>query len=223
MIKARLPNEYLPELMKESGEGTVRAIFESHFISRAAFDILLRLPFTPDDFEAFISERQRTFQDAIENLLIKERLDLAPHLRNLDADVEAIEISVRSNIEAVVGEDLSLIPPHIALKINERVSRALKKNASLKSERYERIGGKLQFFDLRELQDTIVAKSLWPRYETLFGSKEALVLKFDQLAELRNGIRHSREVSEVVRKEGEAAVLWFRQTLGKSRPQSATD
>ena len=39
--------------------------------------------------------------------------------------------------------------------------------------------------------------------------------KFDQLAELRNGIRHSRAVGEVVRKEGEAAILWFGRVLGK--------
>ncbi len=68
VIKARLPNTYLPELITQSGESTVRGILESHFISPVAFDILLRDPFGPDDFEAFIAERQRTFQDAIETL-----------------------------------------------------------------------------------------------------------------------------------------------------------
>jgi hypothetical protein len=38
--------------------------------------------------------------------------------------------------------------------------------------------------------------------------------KFGQLAELRNSLRHSRTVDEVVRKEGEAAVLWFNAVLG---------
>jgi hypothetical protein len=78
VIKARLPNDYLPELIKQSGETTVGGILESHFISPPAFDILLRKPFTPVDFEAFIADRQRIIQDAIENLLIKERLDLSP-------------------------------------------------------------------------------------------------------------------------------------------------
>jgi len=61
-----LPNEYLPTLIKANGEATVRGILESHFISLAALNILLRDPFGPDDFEAFIAERQRTIQDAIE-------------------------------------------------------------------------------------------------------------------------------------------------------------
>ena len=35
----------------------------------------------------------------------------------------------------------------------------------------------------------------------------------DQLADLRNCIRHSRAVDEITRKEGEAALLWFQQGL----------
>jgi hypothetical protein len=37
--------------------------------------------------------------------------------------------------------------------------------------------------------------------------------RFDQLAQLRNGIRHSRTVDDVTRKDGEAALLWFKQVL----------
>src|SRR4051794_17631797 len=65
VINEDLPNKYLPELIKENGKPAVRAILESHFISAKAFDVLLRDPFGPDDFEAFIAERQRTIQDAI--------------------------------------------------------------------------------------------------------------------------------------------------------------
>jgi hypothetical protein len=50
----------MPEFIAENGESTVRATLETHLISPAAFDILLRDPFTRDDFEAFLAERQRT-------------------------------------------------------------------------------------------------------------------------------------------------------------------
>jgi hypothetical protein len=56
---------------------------------------------------------------------------------------------------------------------------------------------------------------LWPHFEAAFANKEALAAKFDQLAELRNSIRHSRSVTEITRMEGEAAILWFNQVLGK--------
>src|SRR5690606_20752460 len=84
VIRDRLPTEYLPELIEANGEDTVRGILASHFISPIALDILLRKPFTGPDFEAFIAERQRTIQDAIESLLVKERLDLPLPLRDLD-------------------------------------------------------------------------------------------------------------------------------------------
>jgi hypothetical protein len=80
-------------------------------------------------------------------------------------------------------------------------------------DRYDSFEGKLEYFDLRELQDTIMNKILWTRFEPLFVNKESLGKKFGQLADLRNAIRHSRTVDQVTRKEGEAAILWFRQVL----------
>jgi len=215
VIKARLPNEYLPELIAQNGEATVRGILESHFISPVAFDILKRPHFGPDDFEAFIAERQRTLQDAIETLLIKERLDLPPQLRDLDAAIEQIELALRKMVESTGAGDLSGIPSHVLQKVDERIARATKKNASLDADLFQSLAGKLEYFDLRELQDTITGKISWPLFESRFGSKESLAAKFDQLAELRNGIRHSRTVNEVVRKEGEASILWFKEVLSK--------
>ena len=212
VIRDRLPNVYLPELIAENGEATVRATLESHFISRAAFDVLLRDPFTVDDFQAFIGERQRTLQDAIEDLLIKGRLDLSAPLRELDVRIEHIELGLRSRIaEAIV--DPEAVPGHIRQRVVERIQSAAQKNAAFDLPQHQTLPGMLEFFDLRELQDTIVFKPLWPRFEAQFVNKQTLAVKFDQLAELRNGIRHSRAVDDIARKEGEAAVLWFEQLL----------
>ena len=131
VIGARLPNEYLPDLIKSNGETTVRNILESHFISQIAFDILLRDPFGPDEFDAFITERQRTIQDAIETLLIKERLDLAPQLRDLDAATERAELNLRSCVISKLNNNVFEVPPHIIQKVDDRISRAMKKNAAL--------------------------------------------------------------------------------------------
>jgi hypothetical protein len=215
VIRARLPNEYLPEMIAQSGEATVRGILESHFISPVAFDILLRNPFGPNDFEAFIAERQRIIQDAIENLLIKERLDLPLHLRELDSATELVELGIRKVIDTTLCGEWAQVPPHVQQKVDERVSRAVKKNAALDADRYQTLAGRLEYFDLRELQDTITGKTPWPAFEARFGTKEAFAGKIDQLAELRNGIRHSRAVDEIVRMEGEAAILWFTQVLKK--------
>jgi len=149
VISDRLPNEYLPELIKQNGDSAVRAILESHFISPMALTILLRDPFTPDDFEAFISERQRTIQDAIENLLIKDRLDLTPQLRELDSKVEAVELRLRELIFTTLGGDETLLPSHVVQKVKTRISAALKKNAAMDADRYATLAGMLEYFDLR--------------------------------------------------------------------------
>jgi hypothetical protein len=216
VIRDRLPNAYLPELIKQSGESAVRGVLESHFVSPAALAILLRSPFTSADYEAFISERQRTLQEAIENLLIKERIDLSPRLRELDRRVEGIELSLRSRVVETLGNDPGRLPPHVAQKADERIQAAAKKNASIDLDQFKQLSRRLEYCDLRELQDTILSKSLWQGFEKRFANKETLSTKFGQLAELRNGIRHSRGVDEITRKEGEAAILWFEQVLART-------
>ena len=219
VISDRLPCQYLPELIASNGEAAVRATLESHFISPAAFDILLRDPFTKNDFEEFISERQRTLQAAIEDLLIKERLDLSPTLRELDARIEAIELMLRSLIAQKL--DGGTLPAHIEQKIYERLQFAARKNPALDVEEYQGLARKLEYADLRELEGVISNKGLWSHFETTFGNKESLSIRFGQLAELRNGIRHSRSVDEVTQKGGEAGILWFEKVLGIGASEQA--
>ena len=222
IIRDRLPNAYLPEWFAHSGREAVEDILNSHFISTEAIDILLRDPFTPEDFSAFTAVRQRTIRAAIESLLVKERLDLEPSLRALDERVEQIELKLRSLVNQQLEGSFNLLPDKVQSDVVERIDRAVRKNAALDATDYETLTQRLEYFDLRELQTVIIWKKLWPRFEICFKNKEALSVKFDQLAELRNSLRHSRTVTHIVRKEGEAAIAWFDQVLSKpSEPVSA--
>jgi len=213
VIGDKLPNEYLPELIRHNGETIVLAILESHFITKTALDILLRDPFTPKDFEEFAAERHRSLLDGLETLLIKERIDLPVNLRTLDAAIEQIELTLRAIIAAAIGNNRGELPPHLLQAADERIQRTLRKNAAISAERFQHAEDVLEHFDLRALQDTILSKVLWEKFAGRFKNKEMLNGKFSQLAELRNGIRHSRTVDAVTLKEGEAAVLWFEQVL----------
>ncbi len=68
VIRDRLPNQYLPDLIAKSGESTVRGILESHFISSRAFEILVRDPFRTTDFEEFLDERERALRARLQGL-----------------------------------------------------------------------------------------------------------------------------------------------------------
>ena len=101
-------------------------------------------------------------------------------------------------------------------KADERIQAAAKKNANIELDQYKQLSRRLEYCDLRELQDTILSRSLWHGFEKRFANKATLSAKFGQLAELRNCIRHSRSVDEVTRKEGEAAILWFEHVLART-------
>ena len=209
VIREKLPNAYLPELIKKNGEERVRGILESHLISPAAFDILMRPNFSPSDFEEFIKERQKAYVEAIQSLLIKERLNLAPALRDLDERVEKVELALRTKIAMALAGQLETVPQHVMEKVRQRLGRAQRKNPGFDKDYYATIGGKLEFCDLQELKDIILAKSNWSIFCDTFTTKEDLAKRVDQLAEMRNGIRHSRTIDEISRKDGEAALLWF--------------
>ena len=215
VIRDRLPNQYLPELIAANGEETVRSILNSHLISPVAQQILLRDPFTPADFEEFINERQRTIQEAIENLLIKERLDLEPRLRELDEQIERIELGLRELVYTGLHGDFNQVPSGIASKVEERLQGSMKKSGAVEGAQVDPFKLRLEFFDLRDLQSVITNKGLWQRFANRFVSPVVLDGRFDQLSELRNCIRHLRNVNDVTRKDGEAAILWFEQVLQK--------
>jgi len=210
----RLPNEYVKEMVETHGRQAVLGVMESHLISETAVEILLRDPFTAGDFNLFLEERRRTILQATDDLLIKQRIALSPHLRDLDEKVERIELGLRELLVETLGQDTKKLPANLFRKADERISKAALNDPLFEESSYQTLTQKLQYFDLRELQDVIVNNSLWAKFQSRFGSKETLNQKFSQLADLRNSIRHSRSLNEISRMEGEAAILWSTSVLG---------
>ena len=218
IIADKLPNEYLPELIARNSEAVMQQVLSSHLISDRALEILLRQPFTPDDFAEFVSEREKAVRDELDLLLMADRISDAhavpPPIQMLDADIEAIERKLRDLIAKTLQGDPKQLPQHVRDKIDRRLQSILKKNPS-RADDFQSLAELLELADLRELQDVLQAKRIWPQVAPVFGGKETLIQRFGQLAELRNAIRHSRRIDPVVRKEAEAAILWFKQTLGE--------
>ena len=215
VIGTRLPNEYVPELIEQNDKETVSKTLQSHFISPIAIEILLRDPFSPQDFEDFLNERKRTILDAIEDLILKNRLDLPPQLQDLDARVEEIELRLRTMIDDVLKGCKTRLPSHVRDKAEERVRTALRKNPGLDEDYYYTLAGYLEYCDLRDLEAVICSRNVWELFQGSFQNKNVLANRFDQLGQLRNSIRHSRSVDSVTQKDGEAAVQWFSQVLRK--------
>jgi hypothetical protein len=135
IISNRMPNEYLKDMLDNNNEDKVYEVLDSHLISKKAVSILLRNPFSTEDFIEFLQERQTTIINAIESLLIKEKLDIPVALKKLDLNIEKIEIALRDFILKTVGRTITdykeVTPPHIQEKINTRINSELKKNLNL--------------------------------------------------------------------------------------------
>lgn len=220
VIHKSLPNEYLKNMFASNDKEKVFKVLSSHLISRKAVEILLRNPFTKEDFYEFIEERKKTIIEAIENKIIEEKVELPPNLQSINNQIENIELSIRELIANKLADPSNgmvtikeKVPSHIQQKVEERIKREVRKKPDLKEEDFNNWENKLQFLDLMEYFQVIVNKNNWDKFEDLFRQKESLSLKFQQLSGIRNAIRHSRELDEVTRMEGEAAIIWFNKIL----------
>ncbi|NJL56762.1 hypothetical protein HC928_17630 [bacterium] len=181
---------------------------------------------TCESYEAFIQERRRLLSDGI-NAFLNElyqgqsEIHVSKDVEQWRQKVETLEVAIRRLIVDVATdreEDIDLkdyIPNHFAGKLEGRIKAYLKNNPSERSESFQTLSGKLQFFDLSEYCDLMVSKQNWPLFEPFFGSKGSLQSRFSQLQNLRNTLAHNRDLTDVVIKDGEAAILWFSSTLRK--------
>jgi len=210
-IGKRPPSQYLAEIRSARGDD-LDDVLASHRLPTGE-----RSPLESDDFDEYLSWRLEELADALTEQtgqigVPTEKPD--PYRARLDAKVEGVELSLRRLLAEQLDGDGSLLPPHVRERVQERVAAAARKLPEESAPRLATLDGQLEYFDLRELQDVITSKLLWPRFEPTFRTKETLALRFGQLAELRNGIRHSRTLPDVSIKDGEAAILWFDGMLG---------
>lgn len=217
IINNRMPNEYLKEMLDNNDNEKVYEVLSSHLISKKAANILLRKPFTKNDFDDFLKERQSTIINAIENLLIKEKIDIPVAFQKLNNEIEEIEIVLRKTIVNALDDShesyREKTPQHIQVKVEKRISTEIKKKPYLSDEDFKLFSKRLTYFDLFEYYDLISSKSNWQYFEDYFKNKDQLQTRFTQLSTLRNSIRHAREFSVIERLDGEAAIAWFNETL----------
>lgn len=208
-IGRRPPSAYLAEIRAALGTDLDR-VLASHRLPAGE-----QSPLTRDDFDGFLTWRLAQFTEALTELCgqFVDRQEKDPYRARLDARVEEVELALRQLVDGRLEGNTSLLPSHISQKVNERVASARRKLPQRSGDHLGTLAGQLPYFDLRELQDVMLAKPLWPRFEPTFRAKEALAARFGQLAELRNAIRHSRTLSELTIKDGEAALLWFDEML----------
>jgi hypothetical protein len=188
----------------------------------------LRKQFVPTDsrlyslenYELFLEQRRKKLADGINVFLKSYHNEVSKEvinqdLQHYDKQIENIEISLREIISEKLEQASELdaynelIPNHIKEKVNSRIKNWLGKNPGEDKEQFRSLRRRMDFFDMQEYKDVIVSKTAYTSFSDVFGSKGTLEIRFNQLAEIRNSIRHSRDVSDATIKDGEAAIVWF--------------
>ncbi len=181
-------------------------------------------------YNAFLKERRRRIAAGINQFLDnlyqgRPAVPASQEAERCRRQVEETEIALRKLILDVAEENeedinpKAYIPGHVVNKLNGRIDKHLKDHPCDSKEDCSTLERRLQFFDLSEYCELISSKDNWLYFEPHFGHKATLQQRFSQLQNLRNTLAHNRELTDVIVKDGEAAILWFSGVLNK--PQLA--
>lgn len=216
IIGAKMPNEYIKDLFENNKTDDVYELFQTHLISSKALEILQRENFTKNDYFEFVRERKKAIIEEIKNIFDPKTV-IPENFKQLDDKIEQIEISLRNKINDKLS-DISkpyktFVNSKIKEKIEYRIQSVLKKDPTLTKEQFYGFREKLDFFDLQEYNVLIQQGNVWGKFESNFKNKNELNLRFAQLGSLRNSIRHSRAIGDIILKDGHAAITWFETVL----------
>jgi hypothetical protein len=203
-IGAKAPADYLSNLRSTAGD----AAFLAQCVPLD--DAFL----TPDRYREFLQRRRELIADRLNAFIGSPSSPstgsvVDPNLQHLDQRVTAIEVELRSLIATTFDGNGLKLPESIARGAADRAARAGHRDPSTLLSTTTL----LEFTDLRDLEQLILTKSAWSFFEARFGNKQQLTNRFTQLAELRNVLRHARTLTDIVRKDGQAAIGWFSQAL----------
>jgi hypothetical protein len=209
IINAKLPNIYLKELLDNNNSEHVKRVLNSHFINDEALKILLRDPFTPEDYYAFLNVRQELIMRGISDLLIQGLTDLTPDLLDLNEQISSLEICIRSLISDKLQNKTDLIPSDIRIKTEKLIEIARLKNPSLNINELRNVDKFLSYANLSDCFGIIENKGCWSLFEDIFHKKDEYKSRWTSIIKLRNSLAHNRAPDEIERGDGVLALKWI--------------
>ena len=162
---------------------------------------------------------------------IKDLADEAKNKENLKPDVDQIsELNekidkIESELRKLIGDTLiketgkddfeTLLTGGTRGQLKRRIKQHVDKHPNKIDSDFKSLKRAIQFCDIEDLKKTILKLEYWQFFELKFQDKLKVEKYFDYLGELRNVIKHKRELTNLVLHEGMAAIEWFEMTLEK--------
>ena len=230
------PLTYLKERYKWADEEIVNSRLNSHLIpikelSNGGYEGLgkeERIEKIKSDFYSFIEKRADYMLKAIELLtegkqitvesIIQNSIELPQAIKDLKSEIENIEIELRNLIDSKLSAISSnpfnqFVSEKTRQSAEFKIASHLKKFPGENLDDYQSFRKKLNFFTLGEFKELIIKKDTWSVFEPFFKSKPNVEQRFNQLFTLRNQIAHNNELNDIMIKDGEASIIWFKSIL----------
>ena len=219
IISDRLPNEYIKDMMATQGENETITLLKDHFIDEKAINILLRDPFTKEDYYEFIEARKEAIIKGIESNIIRNEVNIeTPKADLIRKELGTLERKLREVVATLlynVSDDPynEFIKDPLKEEIDRKIYSDMKKSPHLSYSDFQSFDKKLEKLTFGELANIIYSKKAWEYFEPLFKNKQQLIKRIDQLIPFRNKFAHNNDASDVELYDAKASLDWFNLIL----------
>jgi len=199
------PGEYIAKFEKENPD--LKKILKAHLIEDVE-----KFGIKKNEFGLFLEKRAEKIENQFRVLLGLKTKTEQQFEEEPSSPVDQLELRLRSAIqEALEGEYgpqfwTEAVPADIRQVVDRKVESHVKAHP-YDLEKVSSSEGRLNFLDVMDYAKII--SSNWRLFGGMFQSKGELEKHFVALKNYRNAIKHNRDMNDVERKNGEAAVLWF--------------
>ncbi len=190
------------------------------------------LPFGPgsgvpeNDYLRFLTARSELILDEVRRLCGEittpkenERQLAIKELENRLRDL------INSSLHTKNGENYwkQAIPIDIRENAEKRIGDALAKYPDMKKEEFRSHRRKLDYCNVMDYFTMMSSNTNWPAFKPVFRKRDDLQRYMSGLNEYRNAVMHSRDMTELVQKNGEAALIWFETVLSADQEEEEKD
>lgn len=205
---------------------TIKIIGQRIFLEISLRDSDKPFSFEVDKYHYSENTPERIAKYYRDNILAKIPLQKANHISkeitepDFNGAIEIIELELRRLVNQMLvqtesKEDFNqlIFDSNIHRRVSENIDKWVSKHPGTHKSDFRTFASCSQFLDLMDLFTIVGNKAAWSLFSDVFRNKDILQKHFGQIGELRNAIRHSRQIIELVEVEGRASIIWFKMAL----------
>lgn len=205
------PSDYIAKFREENRD--LDTILESHLI-----DDVEKFGIRDNDFGLFLEKRAEKIENEFRILLGLKTKTEQQFEDEPSAPVDLLEAKLRALLQETLIEEFGAtfwdeaVPADIRTAVDAKIASQVKTHP-YDRERLAMPEAKMSFLDMMDYEK--IMSSNWALFVGIFQSRSELNKHFLAIKNYRNSIKHNREMNEVEKKNGEAAVLWFDAILNE--------